>query len=682
VTQTHRTLKLTDKQPPSSWLTVAVCLSLTAIVWAVFGQTTHYSFVNYDDPVCIYKNPAITQGLSWHGAVWVFQHGSFEAWYPLTDISHQLDWQLYGPNAGGHHLTNVLLHAAAAVMLFLALRRLTGAFWRAAFAAAVFAIHPLRAESVAWAIERKDVLSGLFFMLTLWAWAGHLKKRARINEPDMGACDPNFVPAPSGWTADYFLALIFFLFGLLSKTMLVTLPFVLLLLDFWPLNRLPSGAPCPPRRWLKAWTVLIWEKVPFLVLSICFCVATVLTQHGVVTLGQHLTIFWRIGNSLQAFADYLGHMIYPVGLTVVYSDSGINPSLGRAGVAAFILLAITVGAWFGRKKHPYLIVGWLWYLGMLLPAVDLMQLSHNARADRYTYLPQIGLSILLAWGATELGGILRCRRVVLAVAAVAIIGALSVCAYIQTTYWQDSITLWTRSIACTPANAYAQNGLGSALSDEGKWTEAIPHLKTALRIRPDYPDALVNLGVALVNLDRREEAIPYYERALQINPYSSEAHYNLGDALAAQGKIPEAIQHFEQALKSEPDHAGAHYDLGLYLGIEGKWDEAIPHFEQSFRFKVDQADARYITGVALATQKKWAEAIRLYQQAIQLKPALAEARYRLGIALSAQHKWPEALESFHQALALATSQGDAALAESINAEIKSCKTAEMAPPAP
>ncbi len=375
-------MKLTGKQSHGNWPTVAVCLFLAAIVWIVFGQTVHYDFVNYDDPAYVYQNPAITQGLSWSGVAWLFTHADVNTWFPVTDITHQLDWQIYGANAGGHHLTNVLLHAATAILLFLVLRKMTGAFWSAAFVAAVFAIHPLRVESVAWVEERKDVLSGLFFMLTLGAWTHHVEKQARAE-------NSFFIPPYRFWKGDYFLALAFFAFGLMSKSMLVTLPLVLLLLDYWPLNRVASG---PSLR--KAWLWLVLEKVPFLLLSGGICIVTLLTQDKVVKVMQNLTIPWRIGNAMQAYVDYLRHMIYPVGLTVSYSHSETYPFIWKVIPTVVILFSISTAAFSARRKYPYLIIGWLWYLIMLLPVIDIVQVAHNARADRYTYLPQIGLYIL------------------------------------------------------------------------------------------------------------------------------------------------------------------------------------------------------------------------------------------------------------------------------------------------
>jgi tetratricopeptide (TPR) repeat protein len=644
------------------------------MVWAVFGQTRHFEFTNYDDPHYVYDNPVFNQGLKWHAIVWSFTHQNEHEWFPVTYVTRMLDFELYGANAGGHHLTNVLLHMATAIVLFLVLRRMTGRPWPAAFVAAVFAIHPLRVESVAWVVERKDVLSGLFFMLTLWVWMDYLENRPATQKTRGHLATTH----PRRWMFSYFLALAFFTLGLLSKSMLVTLPCVLLLLDYWPLNRLPSGGLAAVRSEFRAWLGLIAEKIPFLVLSAAACATTALTQTNVMSAPHHFPLFWRIGNNLLAYTDYLKHTVYPVGLALVYPYSEMNPSAWSVGWAAGILLLISAVAVAGRRKHPYLLVGWLWYLGMFVPVILTMQATQNARADRYTYLPQIGLLIMMTWGAVELGASWCHRRLVLGCAAAAILAGLLAGAYLQTTYWKDSVSVWTRSVACTSGNYFAENSLGSALNNQGKWDEAVPHLERSLQFKPDYIEAHVNLGVALMNQGKPAEAISQFEQTLRLNPHSIEAHYYLGDALAAQDKLAEAIPHFEQALQFRPDYSDnnfnytdAHYGLALALARQHKWAEAVPHFEQALQLKLDETDARYILAVKLAARKKWDEAMELYQQVLQRKPDFAEALNNYGIALASTGNSAEATQHFQEALALATSQGNTALAESIRRRLKS-----------
>ena len=571
-------------------LTFAVCVFLALAVWAVFGQTLHHEFVNYDDARCIYDNPAINGGLNLHAIVWIFTHeNDFDQWLPLTDISHMADWQLYGSNAGGHHLTNVLLHAANAILLFLALRKMTGAMWRCAFVAAVFAIHPLRVESVAWVTERKDVLSGLFFMLTLWAYAGYARNRVAKdqNQKSESGRALSFLGSPSYW-----LALFFFALGLMSKSMLVTLPFVLLLLDYWPLNRFSPSVPgAPPRPRLNGWSGLLLEKTPFLLLSAASCVVTVLTQKHAMLALQDVTFPWRVGNALAAYMDYLGQMLYPVGLAVLYPHPGNHLPILRIGLSVAVLLLLSAGIMAGARKHPYMLAGWFWYLGMLVPVIGLLQVGEQARADRYTYLPQIGLYILVAWGALEICGSWRhCLAVMGAAAALVLAGLLAV-AHVQTGYWKDSVSLWTHTLARTSANPSAHSGLGMALADQGKVTEAIHQYEEAIQLQPDFPVAHYNLGIALAGQGKLDEAIQHYQRAAQIQPDYAEALNNLGNVLGEEGRLPEAVQQFERALQVKSDFAEAHYDLGVALARQGKLDEAIPHFQQALAFATAQNNA-------------------------------------------------------------------------------------------
>jgi tetratricopeptide (TPR) repeat protein len=574
-------------QAGDRWLIFAVCVFLALAVWAVFGQTLRDKFVNYDDARCVYDNPTINGGLNLRAIGWIFTHeNDLDQWLPLTDISHMVDWQLYGSNAGGHHLTNVLLHAANAILLFLTLRKITGALWRSAFVAAVFAVHPLRVESVAWVTERKDVLSGLFFMLTLWSYAGYARNAA-ARSPEPGVESPSafqFLGAPRYW-----LALLFFTLGLLSKSMLVTLPFVLLLLDYWPLNRLSPSVPgAPPRGRLNRWKGLLLEKIPFLLLSAASCVVTVLTQKNAMLALQGVTFPWRVGNALVACVDYLGQMFYPAGLAVLYPHPGNHLSVLRIGLSALVLLLISTGVMAGWRKYPCLPAGWLWYLGMLVPVIGLLQVGEQARADRYTYLPQIGLYIMAAWGVMEICGSWRHHRAVLGAAAAAILAGLMGVAHVQAGYWKDSVSLWMHTLACTTANPAAHSGLGMALADEGKIPEAIRQYEQAIQLKPDFPVAQYNLGIALASQGKLAEAIEHYRKAVQVRPDYAEALNNLGNALGEEGRLPEAVQQFERALQARPDFAEAHFDLGVALARQGKLEEAIPHFRQALALAAAQ----------------------------------------------------------------------------------------------
>jgi tetratricopeptide (TPR) repeat protein len=433
----------------------------------------------------------------------------------------------------------------------------------------------------------------------------------------------------------------------MSKPMLVTLPFVLLLLDYWPLNRLSSPMPGAPRSSFRARLPLFLEKAPFLLLAAATCVVTVLVQKSDIKSIQSFGFPMRIGNASVAYATYLWQMLYPVGLAVFYPYPDKHLSVGEVGLSVLVLLIVSVGVLAGRRKHPYLLMGWLWYLGMLVPVIGLIQVGDQARADRYTYLPQIGLYVLMTWGAVAFCGSWRYRRAVLRFAAMAVLVGLLVGAYVQTSYWKDSVSLWTHTLACTES-PLAHYNLGDALAAQGKRDEAIPHFKQAIQLKPDYAAAYYNLGNALASQGELAEAIQYYQQALQLRPDSYEAHYNLGNALAGQGKLAEAIQHYEQALQLHPDYADAHNNLGNALAGRGRLAEAIQH----------------------------------YERALQLHPEDAQVHYNLGIALATQGRANEAILHFQQALALATAQGDTALAESIRTRLKSYPPALPQPQTP
>ena len=505
------------------------------------------------------------------------------------------------------------LHATTAILLLLVLRILTGAFWPSAFVAAVFAIHPLRVESVAWIAERKDVLSGLFFVLTLGAYARYVRRLEAPGEVSTSRSGSSVRRSLA--SGDYWLALLLFTLGLLSKPMLVTVPFVLLLLDYWPLGRMlnaecrmPHHAsqlkPPAPRVALHTLLLLLVEKLPFLALSAASCVATLLAQQHLIAGGQQLQIgfLWRVANAVVAGAVYIRQMLYPAGLAAVYPHQGNQLPLVTVGVCAAVLSLITAGAVWWRGKRPYVLVGWLWYLGMLVPVIGLVQVGNQGWADRYTYLPQLGLYVIVAWGARELCGEGRGRRIVLPAAASLVLTALLIVARVQTRYWRDSVSLWTHTLACTSVNCYAWNNLGAALSQQGKWPEAVP----------------------------------CFERALQINPDSAEVHNNLGIALSRQEKWDEAIQHYQRAVQLAPDYVAAVCNLGFALGKQGRWNEAVRCFERAVEFYPDSAESHNCLGVALGQQKRWSEAIAHFERALQLDPYHAQARSNLGLALGQQ----------------------------------------------
>jgi len=439
------------------WQVPGVCVFLVVIVWLVFGQTLGYEFVNSDDNLYVYENPAVTQGLSLKGVEWAFTHVVVYNWHPLTMMSHMLDCGLYGMHAGGHHLTNVLLHTTSVLLLFFGLRNMTGALWRSAFVAAVFAIHPLRVESVAWISERKDVLSGFFFMLTLLLYTGYVEK-SKVQSPKSKVF--------------YGLTLICFALGLMSKPMLVTLPFVLLLLDYWPLERFAKFADGP--KWFFVPQQLLVEKIPLLVLTVAVCVITLLTQRGVMPTVEQLPFSARAGNALMSYTVYLWQMFYPAKLAPLYPYPKSSVPVRESLLAFVFLAAVSVGVFARRRKHPGLMVGWFWYLGMLVPVIGLVQVCELAHADRYTYLPQIGLYVMVTWWVADSGAGWRYRRRIWGGLMAVVIAVLTVCSRRQTTCWRDSESLWTHMLACAPESSVADSYLGDALAARGNRLKPLP----------------------------------------------------------------------------------------------------------------------------------------------------------------------------------------------------------------
>ena len=622
------------------WTVPGVCLFLATIIWLVFGQTLGHEFVNYDDAVYVYENPEVAGGLTLHGMVWALTHVHAFNWHPLTWVSHMLDCQFYGLNPGGHHLTNVLLHTLTAILLFLVLRQMTGALWRSAFVAAIFAIHPLRVESVAWVAERKDVLSGLFFMLTLGAYVRYVSPKSRIEGRGSGA---QGTPAfdPRHWTLDYYLVLGFFALGLMSKPMLVTLPLVLLLLDYWPLNRLQSDVATEPIFRLAGRRVprrLVFEKLPLFGLAVASGVVTIFAQTGTIKSFEQIPLSLRMGNALESYVAYLGQMFWPSGLAVLYPFAARDAGVSGVVLSLVLLAGISAGAFILRRR-PYLLTGWLWYLIMLVPVIGILQVGSQARADRYTYLPQIGLYLLLTWAAADLCG-----------GATIILLALIFCARGQTAYWQNSKSLWTHTLACTTDNYLAHQYLGVTLFQKGKGDEAIVHFQKALELNPDCVDAHNSLGGALLQKGKEDEAITHFQKALELNPDYVDAHINLGNVLLQKGSVDEAITHFQKVLQVIPDFAEAHYNLGYALLQKGSVDEAITHFQKALQLKPDYAEAHNNLGGALLQKGDGDEAIAHFQKALQIKPDYAEAHYNLGSALFHQGNGNEAIAHYQKAL--------------------------------
>ena len=602
-----------------------VCILLAGIVWIAFGQTLHHDFVNYDDGPYVYDNPRIISGLTPGNIQWAFTHVHAANWHPLTTISHMLDCQLYGLQPWGHHLTNILLHAAAAILLFLALWRLTDNIWPSAFVAALFAIHPAHVESVAWVAERKDVLSAVFFILTLWAYARY----ARSDR--------------FSWRR-YTTVLVLFALGLMCKPTLVTLPLVLLLLDYWPLGRVRNQ-----------WSVirgLILEKIPLFVLSAASCVATILAQKEAFAPTRAIPLQERVANAVVAYVEYLGQAIYPAHLAVLYPYPEGSLSVAQAIVALVFLLIVSVIFFVWRKAYPFAVTGWFWFVGMLVPMIGIVQVGSQPRADRYTYLPEIGLYIVATWGAMELFKRWQHKREVFAVALL-IIGAFVTRSYFQTSYWRNSETLWRHTVDITSRNYIAHNNLAGTLLDRGQLGEAIAHYTEALEIKPDVAQVQSNLGNALVREGQVEEAIVHLQKALQIDPAYAEAYNHMGSALMKKGQAAEAVAYYQKAVQLNASYADAYNNLGVAFLRNGQVDEAIAHYRKAVAINPGSAEMQYNLGNVLAREGNWADAIECYQAALSTERdsvKAAKVRNNLGAALEKLGKSDEALEQFSQAL--------------------------------
>jgi tetratricopeptide (TPR) repeat protein len=587
---------------------------LAMVTAAVYLPVRHFEFINFDDDLLVINNPHIRSGLNEEAVDWSFAAGliysspNADYWRPLSYLSHALDIQLFGLHPAGHHLMSVAIHVAATIALFLVLSSMTGALWRSALVAALFALHPLHVESVAWIAERKDVLSGLFFILTLGAYTGYSR-------------------SPSA--SRYLLVLGLFALALMSKPIVVTLPFVLLLLDYWPLRRF--AGPLSAEEYyhsdlrsqfpIKTVRRLIFEKLPFFLLAIGSSIFAFHSQKaiGAVSPLDHMSLPARIRNALVSYAVYILNLFWPVDLAVFYPYHITLPVWQVAG-ALVLLAGITFLVLVAARRCPWLPVGWFWYLGMLLPVIGILQVGAQARADRYTYLSLIGLFLMVTWTVGELCPQWRHRKLVLGAAIAIILAILMACTSIQIAYWRNSELLWTHTLACTSGNFIGHNNLGNALLQKGHLDEAMVHYQQALQIKPDSAQTHNNLGNALLQKGRLDEAIAHCQQALQIKPDFAEAHNNLGNALLRKGQVDEAIAHCQKALQIKPDYAEAHNNLGMALLKTGQVDEAIAQYQQALQIKPDYTEAHYNLGNALLQQGKVDEAIAQYQKALQTYP--------------------------------------------------------------
>jgi protein O-mannosyl-transferase len=585
---------------PRRWK-IAAGLFLVVAILAVYGQVRTFRFINFDDNIYVTANPIVEEGLTLKGLSWAFTTTRGGNWHPLTWLSHLLDCQLFGLNPGRHHLTNVALHTANSLLLFLWLLYLTESPGCSFMVAALFALHPMHVESVAWVSERKDVLSTLFWLLTLWAYVWYVRR------PGLGR---------------YLLIFACFLLGLMAKPMPVTLPFVLLLLDYWPLARLSL-----PHRAAAAgdgisFKRLVREKAPLFGLAALFCLITLYAQKTVGAFWslQTLPFTTRLANALTAYMAYLGKMFWPVHLAVAYPYAAPHPPLAPALLAALLLAALTFLVLWRARRQPYLPVGWFWYLGTLVPVIGLVQVGRQAMADRYTYVPFIGLFIALVWGVSELAARWRASRFLLPVAAGVVLTALTLCTWQQARYWRNSIALYEHTLQVTGNNALIHVNLGVALAEQGKLNQAIAQYTAALRLQPDFVQAHFNLGAALAAQGKFKQAIAQYTAALRLKPNLAATHIALGQALEAQDQFAEAAAQYTAALRLKPDLAVTRNNLGVILADQGKLAAAIAQFEKAIQIKPDFSEAYLNLGLAYMNRGEQAKANSIFKKALTINP--------------------------------------------------------------
>ncbi len=669
--------------------TFLICLTLTVVTIAVYYEVYSFEFINYDDYSYVFGNKNIQDGITLETVKWAFTTGYFSYWHPLTWLSHALDQQLFGSNPAGHHITNLIFHIANTLLLFLVLKQMTGALWPSAFVAALFALHPLHIESVAWVSERKDVLSTFFWLLTLWAYV-------------------RFARWPK--MSRYLLVIMFFAFALMSKPMVVTLPFVLLLLDYWPLNRL-SLSKGPKRRRAgqkRSLVYLVIEKIPLFAMVIASCIVTFIFQRkaGAMPSAGDYSLFIRFANAPISYLQYIAKMVWPTRLAVFYPYPGRNISFLFAAVSAAVLLAVTILILRFAKNRRYLVTGWFWYLGMLVPVIGLIQVGEQAMADRYTYMALTGLFIIIAWGLPDLLVSWRYKKIILAASALMIISTMSVYTHFHLRYWQNTMTLFQHALDVTGDNYISHRCMATYLRKHNRIEEAIYHSREFIRIRPDKikmhsrlgniffdagrldeaveeyqkflqkkpndPNVLNALGITLGRQDKSAEAIECFASALRIDPDFEAAHTNLGYVLATQGNLDQAAVHLSQAIRINPDSAKAHYHFAHVLVRKGKVNKAVTHFEEALRLEFDRIEqplndlAWILAANENAAIRNPEKAVELAQRACELtnyeKPELLDT---LSVSYAAAGAFDKAVETAQKALQLCQSSEYEAFREEI-----------------
>lgn len=626
-----------------SLLTFFVCTLLFAGTVFLFSRSLDYDFLNYDDPSYLTNNPHVRAGLTSSSIEWAFT-GHSDYWHPLTWLSHMLDWELYDQIAFGHHLTSLLWHALNAVLVFFVFRRLTGAFWTAAFAAALFAWHPLRIESVVWVTERKDVMSGCFFLLTLWAYAAYAdRRRAGSRAPGL-----------------YALTLALFFFGLMSKPMVVSLPLVLLLLDVWPLRRLPAaGANSGLRSLVTRWRPLVLEKIPFFALSAIISVVTIRMQTTFGAFTLELPFLARLANAVVSYVRYIGKFLWPADLAVFYPHPGTWPVLVVLA-AVLVLVAITVLAWRQRIRRPWLATGWLWFLITLLPVIGILQVGIQAMADRYTYLSILGLQLALFGSLAPLAARPTTRAVAGLAAGVILIGCI-VRTWDQQFVWRDSVSLFRHATKVSPDSDAAHGFLAYTLLGHGRIQEAETEARRSLALNPDNTTALFTLASIHDDRDELPAAVAGFQRALELRPDDSLARLRLGLAFLKQHRRDEAVSHLVTALTRDRSYRDSFLRQGFVDFRRGLAATAAVYFEAVLAVLPDDPDARFGLALTLGQLGRADDAFTHLRRAAELRPDLAPVQVEVGLALLARRQPAEAATHFRHALAANPNSGVAHL---------------------
>jgi tetratricopeptide (TPR) repeat protein len=605
---------------------------LIVVTLAVYWQVQTHDFLNFDDDLYVAKNSNVNKGITSETIIWAFTTLSTGNWHPLTWLSHMLDIQFFGMNPRWHHLINLLYHVFNTLLLFNIFKMMTGDTLRSGFIAALFALHPMHVESVAWIAERKDVLSTFFWMLTVWSYLRYAQNQ-NLNR--------------------YLLAVLFFTLGLMAKPMLVTLPFVLLLLDYWPLERLRFIRSDQRENTKKAsGTIrLLLEKTPFFVVTTLSSIVTFIVQKQGKNVAsfEDVPFLTRAANAIVAYVDYIEKMLWPSNMAVLYPYPS-SVSIWKMTVSGTILIIISLVVLRFVKQRPYLMIGWLWYLGTLVPVIGLVQVGNQYMADRYSYIPYIGLFIMIAWGVPDLLQRWRQKRIGIAITTAIIFAILMTVTFLQVRHWKNSITLFEHTLSLTADNFLPHNNLGTALAEQGRIDEAIDHWLEAIRIKSDYETPYNNLGLAYAKQGRAEEAIRYYFKALRINPDYELAHFNLGNVYLKERRLNEAIHHYKEAIRINPEYVNAYYSLANALFEIGQVDEAINQLLEAVIIKPNFLKAHNNLGNALRMQGRLDEAIEHYSEAIRINNNYADAHNNLGIALIQKGKIELAIIHFQKAL--------------------------------